>query len=105
MESLAGCNFRRATMHFKGTRCCDNDGGVGFEPTDTALDIAELLHPHVGTESTFSENVTFTVGGFSLFRPSEFQSHTVRQNGRVSMSDVRERPGMHKYGSTLHIQA
>lgn len=44
-------------MHLQGTGGGDDNHSVRGKATDSALDIAELLHAHVGSESSFREDV------------------------------------------------
>ena len=63
MEGFARCDLRTASMHLQCAGGRDDDGCVGFQAAHAALDVAELLHSHVGTETTLCQDVANLVRG------------------------------------------
>ena len=61
----------------------DQNHAIRLEAGDTALDVEELLHAHVGPESRLGHHVV-----------PEVESHPVGQDRGVAMGDVGERPGV-----------
>ena len=61
VQRLAGRHVGSTTVHLQGTSGSDDDGTVGLETTDAALDVAELLHAHVRTEATLRKHVSNAV--------------------------------------------
>lgn len=54
--------------------------GVWDKPAHSALDVAELLHAHVGTKSTLSKYITFMIRPFSFLRSRKFERNAVGKN-------------------------
>ena len=104
MERLARSYVWTTAMHFQRASSGDDNSSIRLETADATLDVAELFHTHVGTESTFSENIANTVRRISSFRSSELQRYTVSENGRVSVGDVSERSSVDEYRCTLMIK-
>ena len=96
MQWLPRNHVRTATMHLKGTSSSNNDNSVGSQATNTALDVAELLHAHIGSESGFSDHIAFTIRRITLLRSSQFQGYSISKNRRVSVRNVGEWTGMHE---------
>lgn len=94
MQGLAGRHFRATSVHFERSRCRDNHNGVGIQPANAALDVAELLHAHVGTEAAFSEHVANALWAVALLGPGQFQGDLVCNDRGVAVRDVCEWPSM-----------
>ena len=65
----------------------------GARPLYAAFDVEEFLHADVGAEAGFGEHVS--VGAHQLERD------LVGDDGRISVSDIGERSGMHERGSAF----
>jgi hypothetical protein len=72
MQRLSGGNLWSSTMHLQGTGGSDDDHSIWGETADSAFDIAELLHTHVGPEASFCEDVPTTRRILALLSPNEF---------------------------------
>lgn len=83
-------------MHFEGTNGSDNNDGVGLKTADTTLDVAELLHANISTEASLGNHVTVILFWLSFLNTSKLEGNLVSEDGRVAVSDVGERTGMHK---------
>ena len=64
-------------MHLQRTGSGDNHNGVWGEATDSAFDIAELLHTHVCPEPSLCEDIPPERRVLTLLGPGELQSDTV----------------------------
>lgn len=100
-QRLPRRHLRSTPMHLQRPRRRHNDNRVRRKARNSALNVAELLHAHIRTESTLSQDIANTVGRITLLRTRKLQRHPVRQDRRVSMRDVRERPSMHKHRRSL----
>lgn len=96
MQRLPGHYIRPSAMHFQSTSSSHNNRTVRRETAHPALDVAEFLHAHVGSKAALSQHIAYAVGGITLLSASEFESHTICENGGVSMRNVRERAGMNE---------
>ena len=101
MQRFTGCNIGSTTMHLQSASGRYNDDSIGLETTDTTLDVAELLHAHVSTETTFREDVSNAIGLITFFDTCKFECYTISEDGRVAVRDVGEWTCMHEDGSTL----
>jgi len=77
MQHLSGGDLRSSTMHLQRTSGSDDNHSVWSETTDPALDIAELLHTHIGPEASFCEDVPTTRRVFALLSPRELEGNAV----------------------------
>ena len=102
VERLARCDVRSTAVHLQCASRRDNDNGVRLQAAGAALDVAELLETHVSSKTTLRQDVPDTVGRIALLGTGELEGDPVRQDGRVAMCDVRERPSMNKDGGALH---
>lgn len=66
-------------------------GGIRHEPTDTALDIAELLHSHVRAKATLCEDIPNAIGAITLISASKLERDTVSKDGGVAVGNICER--------------
>ena len=61
VQGLSGGDIRTSAVHLQGSSGGDDDRSIGVETTDTALDVAKLLHAHVGAETALRQNIANTV--------------------------------------------
>ncbi len=61
VQGLSGGDVGTSAVHLEGASSGDDDSRVGVETTDTALDVAELLHAHVGAETALCQNIANAV--------------------------------------------
>ena len=101
MERFARCDLRSASMHLERASGSDDDGRVGFQTANAALDVAELLHTHVGAEPALGEDVPDAVGGVAVFGTGEFERDAVSEDGGVAVCDVGEGAGVDEDRCTL----
>ena len=101
MQRPAGSHLWSAAMHFQGSSGCDDYDRIGNKTADPALDIAKLLHAHVGTETAFSQHIALARGVLAVIGTRELECHSVCKNGRVSMGNICERSCMYEDWGTL----
>ena len=100
-ERLARGDLRSSAVHLQRTGRRDDNDGVGLEAAHAALDVAELLHTHVGTEATFGEDVSRSRWVVAFFCTGEFESDPVGEDGGIAMSNIRERTSVDEDRRTL----
>jgi len=88
-------------VHLQRTGGGDDHHGIWGEATNSAFDVAELLHTHVGSEASLCEDVPTTGRVFTLLSPRELQGHAVGKDGGVPMGDVGKRASVNEDRCTL----
>src|SRR5262249_6796407 len=88
IQRLASDYFGPAAVGLESAHGRHQHDAVRFQPAVTALDVAELFEAHVGSETGF--------GDYESFRSVELQRDRVGDNGRISVSDIGERPGVNE---------
>ena len=73
-------------MGLQGTHGRDKHHGIRLEARAAALDVPELLIPHIGGETALRHDIV-----------AERTGKTVRDDGVLAYRDVRERSGVHKH--------
>ena len=81
MQHLSRGDLRTSAMHLQRTGSSDDNHSIWGKATDSALDIAELLHTHVGPKAPFCEDVPATRRVFALLSPGELQGNAVGKDG------------------------
>ena len=80
MEWFARRDLWSTSMHLECASGSDDDGCVGFQTANAALDVAELLHAHICAEPAFSEYVAHTFRPVSQLGACELESDAVREH-------------------------
>jgi len=57
MQRLSRSHLWSATMHFQGSSGCDDYDCIRNKTADSALDVAKLLHAHVGTKAASGQYI------------------------------------------------
>jgi len=81
MQHLSGGDLRSSAMHLQRAGGGDDNHSVWSKTTYPALDIAELLHTHIGSEASFCEDVPTMRRVFALLSPRELEGNAVRKDG------------------------
>lgn len=61
VQRLSGGDVGATSVHLQSASSGNDDGSIGFESTDTTLNVAELLHAHVGAETALGQDVADAV--------------------------------------------
>ena len=96
MQRLSGSHLWSTTVHFQGSGGRDDYDCIGNKTADSALDVAKLLHAHVGTKAAFSQHITLGRGIVAFFGARKLECHSICKNGRVSVGNVCERSCMYE---------
>lgn len=81
VQRLSRGNLWPPTMHLQRTGGGDDDHSGWGKATNSAFDVAKLLHTHVSPEASFRKDIPSTRRLFALLSSREFQSNTVSENG------------------------
>ena len=90
-QGTAGNHGGSAAVHLQSTDGGNQNGNVGGQAGQTALDVPELLEADVGSEAGLGHVVV-----------KQLQSQTVADNGGLADSDVGKRTGVDQHGLMLH---
>ena len=88
MQRLSRGDFGAASMHFQCADRSDQNHAVRSEAAVPAFDIAEFFHADVRAETCFREHIAV--------RSHKLERNLIRDDRRVAVRDIRERPGVHK---------
>ena len=106
-QGLSRSHLGSSTVHLQRTSRRDDDDSIRRETTDTALDVAELLHAHVRAEAALGEDVPDAVGRVALFDACELERDAVGEGEllsetRQSVANVRSK-GTYVAGKILAL--
>ena len=101
VERLARRYVGSSTVHLQRAGRCDDDRRVGGQAADAALDVAELLHTHIGAETTLGEHVPDAIRRVTLLSTRKLERDTVGEDRGVAVGDVREGAGVDEDGGAL----
>lgn len=77
MQGFARSYIWSPTMHLQRTRRCNDHDGVRFQAAYSALDVAEFLHPHIGTKPAFRQYVADALRSVAFLSPSQLKGDLV----------------------------
>eukprot|EP01137_Pigoraptor_chileana_P008991 Opistho-2@56591 len=92
-QRLAGDDLRAAAVHLERPDGRDKHDAVGTKTTVPALDVEELLHSNVRTESSLCNNISVGTG--------EFECDAIGNDRRVSVGNVGKGTRVDKHGRSL----
>lgn len=81
IEGFTGGDGRSTSVHLECSDGGDKDHSVRGQARNSSLDVAEFLHTDIGTESSFSDDITVSVLVISLLDTSELECDSVGNDG------------------------
>ena len=96
--------FWSSSMHLQRLNSRNQDNAIRYQRTGSAFYVECFLHSAIRAKSGLCNNVarmlTAHLTGFSA---SQFQSNFVRDNGRVSMGNIRKGARVNENWSSLYV--
>ena len=68
-------------MHLESTGRCHDNSRIRRQTAHATLNVGKLFQAHVGTEATFSEDITLALGTITFVRSGEFECDTIGKDG------------------------
>ena len=81
VQRFAGGHIGTTAVHLQSSSRCNDDDSIRSQSTDTAFNIAELLHAHIGSETAFGQDISSIFFGIALFGTSKLESYPISKDG------------------------